>query len=194
MTGDGWDGKGAGSTALFFHVEGSTQDFTVTVIPLVASFSFTGALGNEATFPSDGVNSKLTVVPVMSRLGGAPSAAGGVFSGNGWTTATLDIAHYYSFTVTPKAGETMTLTNFALKDQRSGTGPVTFAVRSSRDGFAADLQSFASHAALGRSEIILGATFAGVTTPVEFRMYAFNGAAAGTWRIDDVQLTGVITP
>ena len=28
MTGDGWDGAGAGSTALFFHVEGSTLDFT----------------------------------------------------------------------------------------------------------------------------------------------------------------------
>jgi hypothetical protein len=176
--------------------DGSTQDFTVTVTVLVTSFSFTGAAGTELTFLSDGTNAKLTAAPVMSRLGGTPTAAAGAFSGNGWAATAVDVAHYYSFTVTPKAGETMTLTKLALKDQRSGTGPLTFALRSSRDNFAADLQSFTTHTAIATSlsELTLGAVFANVAVAVEFRIYAFGGAAGGTWRIDDVQLSGVIVP
>ena len=89
----------------------------------------------------------------------------------------------------------MTLTSLALKDQRSGTGPVTFAVRSSLDGFSVNLQTFASHVSLGRSDIVLAAAFANLTAQVELRLYAFGAsAAAGTWRIDDVQLIGVIVP
>jgi hypothetical protein len=178
--------------------DGSTQNFTVTVNVLVTSFSFTGAAGNEAAFASDGTNAKLLAVPVMSRLGGSPAAAGGAFSGSGWpTAATLDTAHYYSFTVTPAAGKAMTLTRLALKDQASGTGPVTYALRSSRDSFAADLQTFATHAAIATSlsELVLDAAFANVTVAVEFRIYGFGaGTSAGTWRIDDVQLSGVIVP
>jgi putative Mn2+ efflux pump MntP len=74
---------------------------------------------------------------------------------------------------------------------------VTFALRSSRDGFAADLQTFATHTAIATSlsELTLGAVFANVAVAVEFRIYAFGAsAAAGTWRIDDVQLSGVIVP
>ena len=91
----------------------------------------------------------------------------------------------------------MTLTKLALKDQRSATGPVTFALRSSRDNFAADLQTFSTHTAIATSltELTLGAVFANVTVGVEFRLYAFGaGASTGTWRIDDVQLSGVIVP
>ena len=175
--------------------DGTTQDFTVTVTVLLTSFSFTGAVGNEATFPADGVNPGLAAIPVMSRARGTPTAAAGAFSGSGWNTAALDATHFYTFTVVPTSGASMTLTNLALKDQRSGTGPVTFAVRSSRDGFSVNLQTFASHLSLGRSDIVLGAAFANLTAPIELRLYAFGASAsAGTWRIDDVQLTGAIVP
>jgi len=163
----------------------------------VTSFSFTGALGNEATFLADGVNPRLTAVPVMSRVGGTATNAGNVFVGSGWNTAALDTNHYFTFTVTPVTGSTMTLTNFAFKNQRSATGPLTLVVRSSRDNFAADLVTLPTPAAvvLARNEIVLDAGFANLTTGVEFRMYAFGASAsAGTWRIDDVQLAGVIVP
>jgi hypothetical protein len=177
--------------------DGSTQDFTVTVIPLVTSFSFTGAVGNEATFAADGLYPKLTAVPLMGRVGGATTTASGVFIGTGWNATTLDTNHYFTFTVTPKAGETMTLTNFAFKNQRSNTGPTTFVVRSNRDNFAADLLTLPTPAGgvLALNAVVLGAGFANVTTAVEFRMYAFGASATtGTWRLDDVQLSGVITP
>jgi hypothetical protein len=177
--------------------DGSTQDFVVTVTPLVASFSFTGAAGNELTFASDGTNAKLAGVPTMARQGGAPTIAGGAFSGNGWNAVALDLAHYYTFTVTPAAGETMTLTNLAFKNQRSGTGPSTWVLRSSVDGFATDLANLATPppVTLVRNDVALGAGFANLTAPVELRFYAFGASSPnGTWRIDDVLLFGSLTP
>jgi hypothetical protein len=41
---------------------------------------------------------------------------------------------------------------------------------------------------------VLGPSFANLTMPVEFRLYAFASASAGYWRIDDVQLVGSIVP
>ncbi|HEX4418105.1 MAG TPA: hypothetical protein VH165_09425 [Kofleriaceae bacterium] len=176
--------------------DGTSQNYTVTVKRFITSFSFTGAAGSETTFPSDGTNAGLTGVPTMGRAGGTPSAAVNTFSGNNWFTGTINIAHYYTFTVTPAAGHTMTLTNLALKDLRSGTGPTAFSIRSSADNFATDLMVFTTHVTtIGPDVLPLGAGFANLTTAVEFRLYAYGAsAAAGTWRIDEVQLSGTIAP
>jgi hypothetical protein len=84
--------------------------------------------------------------------------------------------------------------HLTLDDQRSTTGPTTFVVRSSLDGFTADLGTFPTHVAIatGHTSLRLGPAFAGLKTPVEFRIFAFGASgAAGTWRIDNVVLLGL---
>lgn len=179
--------------------DGTTQDYTVTVTALLTSFSFTGLTSTATTFPSDGVNPNLTTPPVMSLIGGTANNGAGGFGGLIWNTAAPDPGHYLSFTVTPVAGAAMTLTKLALCDMRNGTGAQLFSIRSSLDNFTADLQVFTSHTGfplppIPNDFLVLGASFANLTTPVEFRFFPFAAASLGLWRMDSVQLTGVITP
>lgn len=158
------------------------------------TFSFTGAVGSETTFPADAVTTPgLALRPEMSRGPGATAAAAGnAFSGTSWNTAALDPTAYYSFTITPSSTTALTLLNLALDDQKSGTGPTTAVIRSSLDGFTADLVTFTTHTAIatGHTTLPLGAAFANLTAPVELRIFGFGATAAGgTWRIDNVALT-----
>jgi cysteine-rich repeat protein len=164
-------------------------------IERVCEFTFTGANGNEPTFPADVTLTATGVTnPVMSRGAGVTAAAaGGVFSGSSWNTATLDDTAFYSFTLTPEAGVSMTMLSFVFGDQRSGTGPTQWTLRSSLDSFTADIATSATHPAPLTSQTIAldAASFTALIVPVEFRIYAFNTAsAAGTWRIDNVRVVG----
>jgi cysteine-rich repeat protein len=157
-------------------------------------FTFTGAMGNEVSRPADGAAPApgLDAIPVMTRGPGAvATTASNTFNANGWNTADLDPTAYYAFTVTPAASFAMNLQVFEFDEQRSGTGPVTYVVRSSLDGFTADLATGATAAALAPHQILLGAEFTNLTAPVEFRIYAFGTTASGgTWRIDNVEVYG----
>ena len=176
--------------------DGTTKDFTVTAATLVTSFSFTSVRGTDVTFPSDSVNPKLTTRPAMSLVGVSPASNAGWFGGILWTQApSADPDQYFSFTVSPAAGETMTLSTLALKSLRSGAGPLAFSLRSSLDDFATDLQVFSTASnATGSYVFVFGTSFANLTTPIEFRLYGFATVSAGYWRIDDVHLAGSIVP
>ena len=111
---------------------------------------------------------------------------------NGWTTAAApDPALYYTFTITPAAGGTswnaitLDLANFdaeAIDD-----GPTQFAVRSSLDGFTANLLTGTVGAGFATETAALSVTS---TTPVEYRIYGFGaGTADGLLQIDNVSLT-----
>jgi len=177
--------------------DGNTADgdgcsSTCTLENLVR-FSFTGAAGNEVTFPADGASPVpgLAAIPDMSRGAGVnPASAANTFSSNNWS-AVFDATEFYSFTLTPDVGASMTLQVLDFSDQRSGTGPTTYFVRSSLDGFTADLQTDATLAALGPHRVLLDSSFAGLSAPVEFRLFATGASAGtGTWRIDDVAVSG----
>lgn len=176
--------------------DGTTKDYTVILTPLVTGFSFTGVRSMDVTYPSDGVNPKLTTPPVMSQVGVVPSSNAGFFGGLAWTNApSADPGQYFSFTVSPVAGETMTLSTLSLQSLRSGPGPLAFSLRSSLDDFAADIQAFSTvSAASGSYAIVLPASFVNLTTAVEFRLYAFAATSLGYWRIDNVRLGGSIVP
>ncbi len=131
-------------------------------------------------------------------------------------TGTIDLTNYFEFTVTPVAGTTYNLTGITFRHQRSGTGPRTYAVRSSRDGYAANLSASinpantelsvqsgniffrvldATTSGQNGSTITLGgAPFTGLTTAVTFRIYSWNAeASGGTTSVDDVAISGNIT-
>ncbi|HEY0192089.1 MAG TPA: hypothetical protein VGC42_13305 [Kofleriaceae bacterium] len=177
--------------------DGTTKNYVVTIKRFLTSFTFTGSAGTEATFLADGSAAGISNQVTMARKNIAGSGAGNVFSGTGWPlTAALDPNdHYFTFTVTPAAGKAMTFTQLLLFTQRSTTGPTTFSVRSSRDNFAADLYSDTSVVSPGKTYTFAldAAMFANLTTSVELRFYAYAaGAATGTWRVDNVQLSGTV--
>lgn len=130
-------------------------------------------------------------------------------------TGSVNTAEYYEVTLTPTGGYTMSLDTLKFSFERSGTGVRTYAVRSSMDGFAANLTAvylppnnnvevetgnifFLRHDATtvqNRSNIVLGgASFTAMTGPVTFRFYAWNAeGAGGTFSIDNVRFKGNAT-
>jgi cysteine-rich repeat protein len=167
----------------------------------LAVFSFTGAAGSEATFSADGTAPPpgLAALPEMSRGTGVVASAGiNAFAANNWTTdLMLDATDYFSFTVTPAATFSLTLTALELDERRSGSGIRTWTVRSSLDSFAADLQVFSvpdDDTTRPNNRIVLPPGFAGLTSAVEFRIYGYaSEGTAGTWRVDNVELYGFTT-
>ena len=131
-------------------------------------------------------------------------------------TGSLDANVYFQVTITPLAGTTYNLTGITFRQQRSGTGVRTYAVRSSADGFAANLPASINPANTelsvesgnvffrvldatttgqnGSTITLSGPSFTGLTTPVTFRFYGWNAeAAGGTFSIDDVAISGEVT-
>src|SRR5207249_7963414 len=119
-----------------------------------------------------------------------PVTAPGAFNARSWTNVS---GSYYSFTVTPNPGAPIALTELDFDASRTATGPTNLALRSSLDGFAADLAAFSLPTAnsLDHFTATLGAAFQNLTDPVEFRIYGFDAADAnGALEIDNVELFG----
>ncbi|GAB2604643.1 endonuclease/exonuclease/phosphatase family protein [Spirosoma areae] len=131
-------------------------------------------------------------------------AAGKAFSGSGWNVPSFDANKYVQVSLSPAASYTMTLTQLAFDEQRSGTGPTTWSLRSSLDNFAADLNTTPSSTTSPTSNgsfttrvVSLSATtgFQNLSAPVTFRIYGYGASgAAGTWRFDNITLSGTVAP
>jgi cysteine-rich repeat protein len=178
------------------NTSGDGCSATCTIESIVV-FSFNPSAGNEPTLPADGLSPGLASIPVMSRGPGllATQLAANAFSADGWTTnLAVDPADYFAFTVTPAAGFKMSLSGLRLDERRSGSGIRNWSVRSSLDGFTADLGAFMvpddTLFRIGQLTA-LGPAFTNLTTPVEFRIYGYAAELpGGTWRLDNVKLNG----
>jgi hypothetical protein len=113
----------------------------------------------------------------------------------------LDVATsaYFEFTLTPDAGFLINANGLSLGSRSTGTGPQLLTLRSSIDGFTANIAT----AAVSNSSTWAFVTFSAFnitgdpSTPVTFRIYGSNGAGSPTsgtanWRIDDITLTGEV--
>jgi len=161
----------------------------------IGTYSFDGSAGNETTLPADAQPDDATL-SVMSRGAGVnPSPASGAFSANGWSTGALDTTDYFEFTLTPDSGFAATLTSLVFDERRSGTGPRDIAVRSSLDSFATDIITFnvPDNTSTREQTVSLGSSFEDLEGDTTFRIYGYNAeGGAGTWRIDNVVLSGTI--
>jgi hypothetical protein len=127
-------------------------------------------------------------------------------------TGSLSPTAYFEVALTPLSLIQLQLDSIAFSVQRSGTGIRSYAVRSSLDGYAANLPasitpananlsvgpgnefrivSDATTTAQNGSTIILGSPFAGLTAPINFRFYGWNAeGSGGTFSIDNVVFSG----
>ncbi|MBZ0206339.1 MAG: PKD domain-containing protein [Flavobacteriales bacterium] len=128
-------------------------------------------------------------------------------------TGQLNSSQYYSFTVTPEFGKSMTLNGLTFRVDRSATGPRTFAVRSSVNNFISNIPASVAPADTVGLSVASPNTFffnvdttgtlhtasvntptvgyLNLVTPVTFRIYAWNAEDwDGTFTIDSVALRG----
>jgi len=149
-----------------------------------------------------------------SRFSWTSNPLGGVNSSDDFSqfTGSLDPVAYFEVSVTPQGGFAVQLDSVAFTMQRSGTGIRSYAVRSSLDGYAANLPASINPAnanlgvgsvnefrwlsdaittAQNGSLVTLGGLFGDLTSPVTFRFYGWNAeGTAGTFSIDNVAFSG----
>ena len=138
----------------------------------VTASAFTSADGPPATTTSQGVN---------------------WVTDNGWT----DEAMYLSCTIGAAEGFDIRLDSLDFEQSTlNATGPNTWRVRCSADGFAADLATggvllfpnFGQH-----TVDLTGITFG--SAPIEFRWFADGATGAGVgWGVDEVTFQGEVAP
>jgi Secretion system C-terminal sorting domain len=145
-----------------------------------------------------------------------PSQPTGATDGNDVTfTGAIDTSIYYQVTITPNAAVTYSLSGITFDVRRNSTFVRNYAVRSSIDGYAANLPAsinptnanlsvpsgnaffwnfdgLPTGTQLSGSTVTLsGPTYTGLTGPVTFRFYGWNAeVTGGAFSIDNVVISG----
>jgi hypothetical protein len=152
----------------------------------ITTYDCTGAAGNQASTAASGVASGLTS-SLLNRGSGVTASAGtNSIAANGWSLAGIDLNDYFQFTLTPDAGQLLTLTSMDFSERRSSTGIRDIAIRTSLDSFASDVTAFnvPDDVLVRRQTVSFGAGFSNLSSPLTVRIYGYNAeAATGTWRL-----------
>jgi hypothetical protein len=105
---------------------------------------------------------------------------------------------YFSFSVSAIAGYKFVLQAISLGLRSTSSGPQSWALYSSADNFTTPIQSgnVPNNSIWVFQQCSISA---GYHTYVEYRIYGYNGVGTAAinvanWRIDDLQLTGLVTP
>lgn len=160
-----------------------------SISPAATTFGV-GALGRGNNFASS--NSILSSTSPSGQSGASGGINAGAAAKGGPLATGGNGSAYFEFSVTPGVGAWFSLGGLSFGTRSSGTGPTAYALRSSADGFAADiLQGLTSNNSVWTTKSHTGLSFQSNSTTT-FRLYGFNGSAASagsvTWRIDDLRL------
>ena len=124
-----------------------------------------------------------------------PGASGQAVNVDNWSTTTCNRGEYVTITVQPNRGKTMTLNQLSFFFARSSSGPNTVSVRSSVNNFGSDIFTGTAtenppyqQASVGLS----GGAYTNQTGPITFRIYGCPPQGAGTLRLDEIVISGVL--
>ena len=124
--------------------------------------------------------------------------AGEAYQGQNWpTVASLNLDDYFQVNLTTDPGTTFVdgvNISISFQERRSNTGPLEFEIRASTDNFG-------TYTTIGtetlpddnnwRDQGPYTYTISGSPTALAFRIYGYSSEAnGGTWRFDDVQISG----
>jgi len=163
---------------------GCTQPYS----GVLATWSFAGAAGTQAS------TAVATTAPgvtggAVTRAGVTATAGTNSINSTGWSTqATRDVAKYYTLTIAPPAGCTLSLSSASIDGRASGTGPAAASIATSVDAFTQT--STVSTTAASTPALAV----AGAGSAVEVRIYGFSAtSSSGTFRLaGSVSLSGTI--
>jgi hypothetical protein len=123
------------------------------------------------------------------------------FGEGGWPSGALDPSAYFQFTISPNTGYQLDLSGVVLRIRRSttgspsGSGPTSWALRSSIDGYASNLSTNNLTTSYVNFNVPLGSSFLNRYTPVTFRLYGYNASVSsgGLSRlvVDSVSIQGI---
>ena len=164
----------------------------------VAAFDFQGLAGNEASDVADIVDPQIISPVTITRAGVTPSANSGRFTSTNWaTTTSVDLTKYLEFTLAPIANAVLSVSSINLKHKRSGTGPLSFELRSSINNYTTSIGGNVTV-----PDVITNQTsdFTGLsitsTSAVTFRIYAYSAqgtTGAGSWGLGDALVGNDLT-
>ncbi len=153
-------------------LQGNNNGTTTLITTTSASTTYTGASGTSNA-------------GVAARTGAINTAASG--------------SAYFEFTLTPTAGNIVTLTGISFGSRSTSTGPLAYALRSSLDAYTANiatgtLTNTSVWSLFSNSGLSISSA---AGTAITFRIYGYNGTGAASastanWRIDDLTLTGSV--
>lgn len=155
--------------------------------------TITGTNPNTANPYTTGqvVAPNLTVSGIGRGDGADGTNANDRYNANGWNTVVIDLDAYFEFVLTPNSGYQINFTSFVYTGQRSATGPTSFALRSSLDGF---VNNIGTPTAAGTTISLAGIEYQGITTPITFRLYGWNATnSTGTFSVNGFIFNGTVT-
>ncbi len=171
-----------------------------------------------ATFGSFSAVGTSTASTASGRFSFTNWGTGSVTGSTTYSTMTgsIDLTKYFEVTITPSPTVILNLNSITFTSQRSGTGVRSYAVRSSINGYSANLAASTgtntnlsvqgtnefyfntdgTSAQVGSQIALSTPAFSLITMPVTFRFYGWNAeAGTGTFSIDDVIFNGTyLTP
>jgi len=154
---------------------------------VLASWSLAGAPGSQGSTPAASSAPGVTATSLTRAATlTAVSGTGSMNSSNWPTAAQLDPTKYYTVSITPPSGCTMSVSSIALDMKASSTGPASAAVATSTDSFA-QTTAASPNAVSSPALTVIGATGA-----VEIRIFGYGATGAtGTMRVQNtLQVSG----
>lgn len=138
---------------------------------------------------------------VFSPAVTGPAYNSTVFFGEGvWPSGGLDLAWYFEFGLAPLSGNSLNITSLAITMRRSSTGssgggPNNWTLRSSIDGYTADLASGSLTTSAITYNVNTGSTFLGLVAGQRFRIYGYNASlssgALSRLVMENLQVNGI---
>ncbi len=162
-----------------------------------ANWSFEGNANGSS---SNGLVTASVATPVgVNYFGANPFTTG--YAGLGanvqnWSTTVCNNTEYIQITVQPGNGAKITLTALSFAFARTPQGPQQISVRSSANGFSADLYAQTVTETYQIASVSLsGAGFIDQAGPVTFRIYGCNPTnGGGLLKLDEININGSVLP
>ncbi|MBI5539549.1 MAG: T9SS type A sorting domain-containing protein [Bacteroidia bacterium] len=169
----------------------------------ILTFEFSALAGGEATAASNTNDANLSPSTISRGAGLTASANGGRFNATNWAITSIANAvsgnNYMEFTITPNSGYQFSVSSIYFQFQRSATGNYGFALRSSLDGYATDIDAIKTIADV-TTTVNFTFTFAQAnsTSAVTYRLYSYAEATTGSGGIgdgtgNDIVINGTVT-
>jgi hypothetical protein len=171
----GLDASGSGSGS------SSCADATTGVL---ATWAFAGAAGNEANQPATSAAAGATAGAIARSSDLVAESGADSINSSGWPSAATLVTTqgYYTVSLTPPTGCTVSLTSASITGRASGSGPASASVGTSADAFA-QLSAITVSATDATSTPTLAVT--GDAAAVEVRIFGYAATnSSGTFRLD----------
>jgi len=176
----------------------TSGNIVVTLAPVsIFANPITGSSpGNTSPYTAGQTfDSNITVSGVVRGSGISGATGNDRYTNTNWTLSTsIDTNDYIELSLTPNLGYSINFEDFNFTNQRSGSGPSNFAVRSSLDSFTTDLgvySNIATNISSNETLSLSGVTFNDISSTITFRIYGYNATnAGGTGSINDFIFSG----